>query len=243
MSKKVKASFIVPVYNGELFIAEAIDSCLRQTEKNFEVVVVNDGSTDSTSDILAWFTLHDKRVVVLPKAENKGRSAARNAGIKAAKGDILLMLDADDLAHPERLKATLKHFAKHKETDIVYGKYQLIDSLDNPGPVVDEAGQEWNWQRVLDTKLTYIGHSTMAFRRQVLTSVAYTEGEWSSLGIDDWKLQVDAHKAGFKFGAIPYVLSYYRYKSKPRDEKRVDELKKEALSGIPEGNTALEVVS
>lgn len=229
---KVKASFVIPVYNGELHIATAIDSCLRQSEKNVEVIVVNDGSTDSTGDVLTWIAQHNPQVKVTTFAENQGRSAARNAGITNASADILLMLDADDIAHPERVKLTLKHFKQNPTVDIVYGRYQLIDTIGNLGPLIPESGLQFDWKRVLETKLFYIGHSTMAMRREVFEKIAYTSGEFSSLGIDDWKLQADAHKAGFTFGVIPSLLAFYRYKEKKRDEVRIAELKEAELRPV-----------
>ncbi len=225
MSRKPKASFVIPVYNGELHIAEAIDSCLRQTEKNVEVIVVNDGSTDSTGDVLAWISAHNTSVRVVNFTENQGRSAARNVGIANTSADILLMLDADDIAHPERVKFTLKHFKQNPGTDVVYGKYQLIDTVGNLGPTVPESAQPFDWNRVLETKMFFIGHSTMAMRRAVFEKVQYSDGPFSSHGIDDWKLQADLQEAGFKFGVIPSLLAFYRYKPKKRDEAAIAELK------------------
>ena len=77
--------------------------------------------------------------------------------------------------------------------------------------------------------MTFIGHSTMAFTRRLTEKVAYDSEPFSGLGIDDWKFQVDAHKAGFKFLPIPKILAYYRWKAKPRDEKAILQIKNDVL--------------
>ena len=90
-------SIVIPCFNSEAFIAEAIESCLRQTYRNREIVVVDDGSSDGTSEIAQQF---DIRYI---RTENRGACAARNRGIDLANGDYLQFLDADDRLHPLKL--------------------------------------------------------------------------------------------------------------------------------------------
>jgi len=98
----MEISIIIPVYNSEKYLKECIDSILSQTFLDFELVLVNDGSTDSSGKICDEYALKDSRVRVFHK-ENGGVSAARNTGIKAAKGKYVTFVDADDKVKPSFL--------------------------------------------------------------------------------------------------------------------------------------------
>ena len=98
-------SCIVPVFNGEKYIAETIESILSQTYPNIEIIVINDGSTDNTLSVLNPFDKH----LSLHSQSNLGQSAARNAGLKMAKGDYISFLDADDLWDPEKTQLQVDH--------------------------------------------------------------------------------------------------------------------------------------
>lgn len=103
-------SIIVPAYQTGSYISACIQSVLRQTWKNFELIVVDDGSTDQTREICGRFVKSDSRIRLLVQ-EHKGVSAARNAGMREAKGEYLFFLDSDDAIHPElleRLYSTLE---------------------------------------------------------------------------------------------------------------------------------------
>jgi Glycosyltransferases involved in cell wall biogenesis len=88
--------------NGSAYIAETIDSIVRQKLKDIEIVLVDDGSNDRTLDIIEYFMEKDKRIVLYKHEKNMGRSAARNTGIANAKSDIILISDADDISNPGR---------------------------------------------------------------------------------------------------------------------------------------------
>lgn len=225
---KPKASFVIPVYNGAAFIAEAIDSCLKQTENRIEIVVVNDGSTDTTQRIVDYYAGKDPRVVSVRLEKNAGRSEARNVGIERAEGEVILVLDADDRASEFRVKETLKFFKKNPGYDLLHGSFLVMDTFNNVLGKVD--AQSFDEEKLKETKFTYIGHSTLAFRKKVFETVKYSPGDYCRNAIDDWKFIVDAWKAGFKIGAISPVLSSYRFIPKDRDEKKILELKEAVLA-------------
>ena len=102
-------SVIIPCFNAESFIKETIDSVLNQTHLNCDVVVVDDGSTDNSASLVESY----KERVTLLKQSNSGESVARNNGAKAASGDFLLFLDADDYLHPESLERLLNSLESH----------------------------------------------------------------------------------------------------------------------------------
>ncbi|QNG60201.1 glycosyltransferase family 2 protein [Bacillus sp. PAMC26568] len=102
-----KVSIIVPIYNKEKYISKTISSVLNQTYNNFELLLINDGSTDKSEDIILKFVKEDSRIKYI-KQENQGVSAARNKGIDAAKGDYISFLDADDLYHKRFVELMLR---------------------------------------------------------------------------------------------------------------------------------------
>lgn len=222
----VKASFVVPVFNGQAFIAQAVQSCLNQTVKSIEVIVVNDGSTDNTERIVNALKAKDDRVKIITQ-ENQGRCIARNVGNKVSEADWVFVLDADDIALPNRVSDTFAYLKKNPGVDIVYGKFHGINAV---GDIVGIAEVEaFSIEKVKKTGLTFIGHSTMAVSRKVFDRVQYTPGDWDRHCVDDWKFQLDAHKAGFRFGACNKILSQYRINPKVRDEAMIKAMKDECL--------------
>lgn len=125
-------SVIVPTYNRSTFLARAINSVLQQTVQDFEIIVIDDGSTDGTEEHLRRFEEIEprlKRCLVYEKQKNRGANAARNAGIRLARGEYIAFLDSDDLWHPRKLELQL--------TDI------LVREAVNPGnmPVFSFTGR------------------------------------------------------------------------------------------------------
>lgn len=121
-------SIITPCYNGEKFIARTIRSVLAQTYENWEMLIVDDGSSDGSADIVRSFAQADPRIRLL-RQENAGSAAARNAGIRAAEGRYLALLDADDVWEPEFLSAQLAFMAQHSAACVCCA-YRCIDAGD-----------------------------------------------------------------------------------------------------------------
>ena len=103
MTTKPKISVIIPVYNVEKWLNKCVDSILSQSYENFEVILVNDGSTDKSGDICDKYLKEDNRVKVFDIL-NSGQSVARNIGLKEAKGDYILFIDSDDYIEKNTLK-------------------------------------------------------------------------------------------------------------------------------------------
>lgn len=121
----MKASIILPAYNSEEFISETLDSAIAQTIDDFEIICINDGSEDSTIDILRKYEEENDNVIVIDK-ENEGVAAARNDGIEIAKGEFLYFLDADDLLEPTALEHMYDKAMKYK-ADLVIAQYDIFD--------------------------------------------------------------------------------------------------------------------
>lgn len=112
-------SVVIPVYNGAAYLAEAIESVLAQTARPMEIVVVDDGSTDESGEIAQRYEL-----VRYVRQENAGISAARNRGIEAARGDVLALLDADDVWLPDKLRLQLAALEQADAPAYVFGFVQ-----------------------------------------------------------------------------------------------------------------------
>jgi glycosyltransferase involved in cell wall biosynthesis len=122
-------SVIIPCYNQAHFLGEAIESVFRQTYPHYEIIVVDDGSTDETANVAAGF----EQVQCLTQ-KNLGLAAARNAGLEASRGSYLVFLDADDRLLPNALEDGIKTFNTHPECAFVYGHVQLISATGLPLP-------------------------------------------------------------------------------------------------------------
>lgn len=116
-------SVIIPVYNGTAFIRGAIESVFNQTLQDFEIIVVDDGSTDGTKDILdSWIRQNRIRYIY---QQNKGLAGARNTGIRLAKGKFLKFLDCDDWLYPEQLQLQVEHLKNKSDYVISATDYEL----------------------------------------------------------------------------------------------------------------------
>jgi len=141
MSDKPTVSVIIPVYNGQRFLAEAIRSVLDQTLPPDEIIVVDDGSTDMTAQIVAELVVCSPIPIRYLYQENQGPSAARNQGIAVASGELLALLDADDLWVRHKLADQYNYLVEHPDIVVVWGLVQLCAMQD--GTCVD-TGEPWH---------------------------------------------------------------------------------------------------
>src|SRR3990170_2838516 len=114
-----KVSVIIPTYNREKYIVETLQSVFAQTFTDYEVIVIDDGSTDNTADVLRPYL---DRIVYIRKP-NGGQGSARNVGIKVAKGEYIAFLDSDDLWMPEKLELQVKYLDNNKDAGLVFTDY------------------------------------------------------------------------------------------------------------------------
>ncbi len=228
-----KVSFVIPSHNSAAWLAHAVDSCRRQSYLNTEIVVVDDGSTDSTPKLMESYA-SDKRVKYYRMGKNVGRSEARNFGNKHATGQYICVLDADDIAAPDRAKLTA---AKLKDVDFVHGSCDYMDVLGNK--IGEHTAEVFNKDRAIKEGLNRMVHSTCAYRKEVADKVQYPSGKLSDLGLDDWAFQVQVAMNGFSIDLIPQSVGAYRDLgtgiSKTRDQSKVIAAKNEFLEmlGVP----------
>jgi GT2 family glycosyltransferase len=179
-------SVLLPVWNGEAFLEAAVESILRQTLSSFELIVIDDGSTDASAAIAEKLARGDDRVRVMRRA-HEGLSAALNAGIAAVRGEYVARMDADDISAPDRLRKQVEYLDAHPAC-VAVGAW--ID-------VVDEAGRQIGVKTFLETHeqisaallcgVSPIAHPTVVMRRDVLRAAGgYDARRYPSEDLDLW---------------------------------------------------------
>lgn len=122
--KDIEITVIMPVYNGEKYIALSIKSILSQSFKNFEFIIIDDGSNDNTLQIIEKFSFIDKRIILI-KNQHEGIAKAINKGLSLSKGKFIARMDSDDYSYPERLESQINFLKKNKETILIGSNYYL----------------------------------------------------------------------------------------------------------------------
>lgn len=230
--KSLKASFVIPAHNSAAWLAHAVQSAQKQTYANLEIVVVNDGSTDSTDHLMRHMRENDSRIVYLNLLSNYGRSFARNEGNKLASGDFIMVLDADDVAYPDRAKLTAEKIAKGAQ--FVHGSFDYIDAIGSM--LGTHVAEVFNLDRAIKEKVNRIVHSSSAYTKELSLRNPYRGAEASKLGLDDWAFQLECALSGAKFEHITAKLGAYRDIetgiSKSRDPQAVEAFKTAYLESL-----------
>jgi len=120
----MEVSILIPTYNRGYVLGQALESALRQTYQDFEILVINDGSTDNTLEVLKSFP--SKKIRLIEHPQNRGCSAAYNTGILAAAAPLVAMLDSDDLWKPNYLERQVDFLARHPEADAVFSDLEIV---------------------------------------------------------------------------------------------------------------------
>ena len=124
---RVEVSMIIPVYNAENYIARGIDAVLAQSFHGLEIIIVNDGSTDHTADIIEWYAKKYTNVKILHQ-ENGGPAVARNTGIECAVGEYIGFMDSDDTIHPEMIERLVASIKKNNCDIAITSVYKIVNS-------------------------------------------------------------------------------------------------------------------
>ena len=195
---------LMPVFNAAKDLREAIDSILTQTERNFEFLIIDDGSTDSTAEILSTYT--DPRIRRMQNPVNLGLVASLNIGISLARGTYLARMDADDISLPDRLKHQLA-FLEQERADIVGCHFEIMDA-------------QGKWIQTVDVPLTADAFTaclanTVPFAHgSVMLRLAFLQRHCLNYGphlfAEDYDLWTRMYACGAKMINIPLVLFRYR---------------------------------
>ncbi len=184
MNSPPTVSVVMSVFNGQAFLSEAIESILGQALREFEFLIIDDGSTDRTAEILAGYASRDARIRVL-RHENKGRAESLNIGIEQAAGKYIARMDADDVAMPYRLAEQIEFMERHPEVGLLGGAVNLISAA---GRVVKTAQPPLEDTEIRSLMLRYnpMFHPTVVMRKEVaLAAGGYRK---ALLDADDYDL-------------------------------------------------------
>ena len=210
-------SVVMPAYNAADFIAESIESVRQQTYTNWELLVIQDASNDSTEKILKNFQTQDARIKIHNLPTNQGAGFARNIGIKASKGEYIAFLDADDLWKKNKLRVQI-NYMKENDLSVCYSSYELIDEEGVPKKRKIQALQTLTFKRLL--KANYIGNLTGIYNVKNLGKI------YGPLirKRQDWGLWLLAlKKAGIAKG-IQESLAYYRLRKNSISQNKFEML-------------------
>lgn len=201
-------SVFMPVYNGENYIKESVRSILDQTHTNFELIIVNDGSTDSTVDLIRTFD--DPRIKLFHNEKNMGLAFTENRCLELCSGSYLAKLDSDDIALPTRLEKQKKHLDKNPDLGLLGSAVEVVDSFGN------KVGKTWKYpaNKELIAPLllfnNYFAHSAVMIRKEALPRVKY-RAEYNPA--EDYDLWVRILRNGFQAHNLNEVLTQYRIHS------------------------------
>lgn len=200
-------SVLMTVYNCDKYLKEAVDSILNQTWDDYEFIIVNDGSTDNSLGILRAY--HDKRIKIITYKENKGVAYARNVGLEQCSSEYVAVIDADDIALPDRLKLEYDYLSEHSEIDGVYAKCQYL-GMDGKLLEMEYPKAYFNYKYLKAVMIfeNTISNTTVMFRRKIVEKYHLKYDETCEIG-EDYRFWIDYLRYG-KIVGIDKVLCYYR---------------------------------
>ena len=207
MNKNPKISVVMPVYNGEKFLKEAVTSILKQTYKDFEFLIIYDESTDDTLSILQEFQKQDERVVLV-YGDGKKIIGALNKGIEKSKGKYIARMDADDISLPTRFEKQIIHM-EGSGLDICGGHSLLIDSDGK----INGIGIMPRSHDLCGLSLMFrvpFPHPAVMVRKSFLTNRSLEYGQSKYRTAEDFDMWVRMFSAGAKFGNIDDIAIQYR---------------------------------
>jgi glycosyltransferase involved in cell wall biosynthesis len=221
-SNKPLVSIILPVFNSANFLESALDSLITQTYKNFEIIVINDGSTDRSKKII--LSAGDSRIKYVEHTTNQGLVATLNEGFKLAKGKYIARMDPDDISVRSRIKKQVEYLEKNPEVDILgswiqnFGLYSYI----------------WKVHQTHDyivTKLLFensLAHPSVMLRREsIIKSGTLFEEKYH--GAEDYMFWSKLAEKGLKFGNIQQSLLKYRTHASQVGESQKDKQQDSSL--------------
>jgi glycosyltransferase involved in cell wall biosynthesis len=202
-----KVSVVIPAYNAMSYLPETMATVFQQTYPDFEIIVVNDGSTDNIKEWIAQVT--DSRVKLVSQ-ENRGLAGARNTGIRESQGEYLAFLDTDDLWEPTKLEKQVKVLDNHPEVGLVYTWVTYVDRQGkSTGRTVNFQFEGNVWSELIQRNLIECG-SVAVVRRSCLERVGLFDEQLSSLNVgEDWDMWLRI-AAQYDFKLVKEPLVYYR---------------------------------
>lgn len=204
-----KISILMASHNGEKFIRQSLDSIINQTFSDFELIVINDASSDKTAEILKEYAEKDSRICLYSNEKNEGLTVSLNIAFKHISDDsqLICRMDDDDICMPNRLELQTKYFLMHKETDVVGSNAFVIDDENR---IIGERKVPAENDKIKAALPRYnpMIHSSVMVKRDVLEKAGGYNGKFRTS--QDYELWFRLAADGAKFANIPENLLKYR---------------------------------
>lgn len=228
-------SIVIPAYNSAKFLPEVIQSVLKQTYQNWELLVIDDGSTDNTATLVNNYCQQDPRIRLISK-KNGGVSSARNLGVELATSELIAFLDSDDLWLPDKLSVHIEYMNNHPEVGVSFARVELIDPQGkSTGKLTANLVDNLQPYTFFYTNPT-VTTSNVVVRKSVFQSsggfdktIKYSEdidllfriafqSDWKIEGIDQTLIQYRLHSSGLSSDIIKMKEGWFKLMDKARQE-------------------------
>lgn len=217
MNERRLVSVIMPAYNSEVFISEAIHSVIQQSYPNWELLVVDDASSDNTEKIVKKLSAQDPRIKLLTNSKNSGTHYSRNIAIKAASGNFIAFLDADDQWKPEKLVKQLKVLSK-PNVAACFSSYELMNEKGENLHKKVQSLPILHFEKLL--KANYVGNLTGIYNVDILGKIYCPEISKRQ----DWALWLKVIEEGGPMEGIPESLAIYRVRKNSISTNKIEML-------------------
>ena len=203
---KPLVSVVMPAFNVEKYIGEAVESILNQTFKDFELIIIDDASTDNTLSIAENYAKKDTRIIIVKNSKNLQIAVSLNKGINLAKSGIIARMDPDDISYPDRLRIQYEYIKRHPKIAVV-GANMMI--MNREGTVISKREYPTKSSELKKVMFRYspFAHPVVMFRRQVFQEFGgYDVNMVPCEDINLW-FQIGSK---YEFASIPKLLLQYR---------------------------------
>lgn len=223
-------SVVIPTFNHGQFIQETLESVFTQTYRNIEIIVVDDGSTDNTFDLLSQYR---NRIKII-KQDNKGVASARNRGFLESTGEYIQFIDADDLLVSTKFEIQLDYLNKNKHINLVYSDFLFFNTKNKNNTYSPDFKYETIniFPKLLNYNFIWI--QTVLIRRSLFNKLKGFKGKGDYLlGVDDWEFVLRAAYTEKEIGFIPEVLVLIRRSTQGLTSNR-EAMSREAIHALKE---------
>ena len=197
-------SVVVPVYNVAQYLPRCIDSLLKQTYSNIEIIIVNDGSTDTSLDICKKYASLDKRIKIITQG-NQGLSVARNTGIKNAQGNYLMLVDSDDYVSPSFCADAVGNQRRYHSDVVIFGYARVTGGQEYQRLIADKQAGELSKEEAMDYSVENSYAWNKLYRKSLFDDIEYPKGRYYEDGFTTYKLFAQAKVISY----IPNVNYFY----------------------------------
>ena len=214
-------SVVMPVYNAEAYLQEAIESILNQTFTDFEFIIVDDASTDNSHKIIEEFSKKDKRILILKNEKNFGIAETRTIGTKYAKGKYIAVADADDVSISTRFERQYNYLEKHSDCGVVGGFIQLFDS--DTGKIIGVRKYYEDDANLRKRLFLYcpIAQPVCMIRKEVFENIGYYDPKYPPAEDLDLWFRIGRR---YKFANIQEILLKYRVHNQSATISRIQKM-------------------